>query len=279
MSESAIDVVRNEADTAGANAREAIASIPLWYHTMELAPGVQTPGWFDLRPVVDRMPWPDVQGKRCLDIGPWDGFLSFELERRGAAEVVAADIGDPAGWDWPAYRRDERVAAMAAISGERTGLGFDLARRLLGSKAQRVEVSVYDLSSRTVGEFDVVVMGSLLLHVKDPVRALEAVHSVCGEYLLSAEQIALDLTVLHRRRPLARSMGGENCQWWVPNSEGHRTLVRAAGFEIERTTRPYAIPYGRGHPGGTRMRRRLLTRLAAGGDGVAHAAVLARPKR
>lgn len=60
-----------------------------------------TPGWFDLRPIVDRMPWPDVRGKRCLDVGTWDGFLAFELERRGAAEVVATDIESHEDWDWP----------------------------------------------------------------------------------------------------------------------------------------------------------------------------------
>ena len=73
---------------------EAVDAVPLWYHTLELAPGVVTPGWFDLRPIVSLLPWPDVRGKRCLDVGTYDGFLAFELERRGAAEVVATDISD-----------------------------------------------------------------------------------------------------------------------------------------------------------------------------------------
>src|SRR3954451_21387502 len=73
----------------------------LWYHTIDLPEDVVTPGWFDLRPVVDVMPWPDLQGKRCLDIGTYDGFLAFEMERRGAREVVAVDINDHTKWDWP----------------------------------------------------------------------------------------------------------------------------------------------------------------------------------
>src|SRR5687767_5141990 len=28
-----------------------------WYQMLELAPGLVTPGWFDLRRVVDRIPW------------------------------------------------------------------------------------------------------------------------------------------------------------------------------------------------------------------------------
>src|SRR3954469_15020041 len=83
------------------DAQAAVDAQPHWYHTMELAPGVVTPGWFDLRGILDRMPWPDVTGRRCLDVGTYDGQLAFELERRGAAEVVAIDLSDHAEWDWP----------------------------------------------------------------------------------------------------------------------------------------------------------------------------------
>ena len=65
-------------------ARRLVQEHEFWYHTIDVAPGVATPGWFDLRPVVDRYPWPDVTGKRCLDIGTYDGFLAFQLEARGA---------------------------------------------------------------------------------------------------------------------------------------------------------------------------------------------------
>src|SRR3954449_5886866 len=109
----------------------AIASQALWYHSIELAPGVVTPGWFDLRPVADKLPWPDLTGLRCLDVGTFDGFWAFEMERRGAAEVVAADILDPRQWDWPADATEEAVAAV----GERKdqGQGFEIARDALGS--------------------------------------------------------------------------------------------------------------------------------------------------
>src|SRR5436853_2151050 len=98
-----------------ADHRRRIAAHPLWYHTIEVAPGVVTPGWFDLRPIVDRMPWPDVRGKRCLDIGTYDGFLAFELERRGAAEVIATDIGGEEQWDWYPELRASGPPALADL--------------------------------------------------------------------------------------------------------------------------------------------------------------------
>ena len=45
-----------------------------WWHVIELAPGVVTPGSWDLRPTAAELPWPDVAGKRCLDVGTMDGF-------------------------------------------------------------------------------------------------------------------------------------------------------------------------------------------------------------
>jgi tRNA (mo5U34)-methyltransferase len=261
------------------DARSAVESVELWYHTMELAPGVVTPGWFDLRPIVERMPWPDVRGKRCLDIGPWDGFLSFELERRGAAEVVATDISSPAEWDWPALLRGRGPAYLERLAGSSPGAGLEVARRVLGSAVERVEISVYDLSPERLGSFDVIVCGSLLLHLRDPVRALEAIRGVCEGVFLSAEQIRPGLTLLRRRAPLMDFRAGERCQWWIPNAAGHRAMVSAGGFEIERTVRPYSIPLGPGHPGrGTEsIGERLLQRLATGTVGLPHSAVLARP--
>jgi len=74
-----------------ADPREAIAGLR-WWHVMEVAPGVETPGSWDLRPTAELMPWPaSLSGARCLDIGTMDGFWAFELERRGAAEVLAID--------------------------------------------------------------------------------------------------------------------------------------------------------------------------------------------
>jgi len=267
---------------AAIDLRAQVDGHPLWYHTQQLAPGIVTPGWFDLRPIVGRMPWPNVRGLRCLDVGTYDGFLAFELERRGAREVLCTDIGDERLWDWPPDMRAAGPERLAELTGPEKGRGFQIAQAALGSSAQRVELSVYDLSPERLGQFDVVVCGSLLLHLEEPLRALEAIRSVCAGVLLSAEEIRLDLTLRHRRRPLAELNGsGELLQWWVPNAAGHRRMLYAAGFSIEHTVRPYAVPFGPSHPPtrGPRGQAVLLARrLLLGHRGVPHAAVVARPR-
>ena len=261
--------------------RRRVAEHPLWYHTLELEPGLVTPGWFDLRPIIDDLPWPAIEGLRCLDIGTYDGHLAFEMERRGASEVVAVDIADPAEWDWPLRLRTRGGEALARLAGADKGAGFALAAEILGSKVTRHEVSIYELDASELGTFDVVTCGSLLLHLRDPHRALEAVRGVTRGTFLSAETIDLSLTVQHRREAVARlNVVDELCQWWVPNVAGHRRMLEAAGFEVLRSTKPYAIPYGVAHPRPHTTRDRvqwLFRRTLLHRPGVPHVAALARP--
>jgi SAM-dependent methyltransferase len=269
------------ADPADADATGDVVS---WYHTLELPGGVVTPGYFDLRSQVAKLPWPDVVGKRCLDVATYDGFYAFELERRGASEVIATDIPSHHDWDWPAPLRTRGGQALAALAGEKGG-GFEVAREALGSRVQKRRINVYDLRPEEVGVFDVVVCGSLLLHLRDPVRALEAIRSVCDGWFMSVEAISLLLSLAFRRRPAASLCGDDNeCQWWTANRAGHRRMVEAAGFRVVEETPAFAEPFGPGHPihlSRYRDRRshavRSFRRLFLGGDGVPHAALLARP--
>ena len=71
-----------------------------WFHAIELRPGLVTPAREQTAKRLDllRIP-PDLSGCTVLDTGAWDGFFSFEAERRGAARVVAADPGQQLDWD------------------------------------------------------------------------------------------------------------------------------------------------------------------------------------
>jgi SAM-dependent methyltransferase len=265
-----------------AQARELVGSNPLWYHTMELRPGLVTPGWFDLRPILDRLPWPDVSGKRCLDVGTYDGHLAFELERRGASEVVATDIRSHLDWDWPYRHRGTTARDLGLVAGDQKGLGFDIAKQALDSSARREWVSVYELSPDRTGSFDVVVMGSLLLHLRDPIRALEAIRSVCTGEFMSCEQIDLRLSVTHPRSAVARFDGvTERLHWWTANSAGHGQMLESAGFRVKRSSGLYGNPFGPAHPhrraSRLRVPRTLVRRVVTGSTGVPSVARLAEP--
>jgi tRNA (mo5U34)-methyltransferase len=270
-------VVAPNANTPRANTerevKDAVASVRGWYHTLDLPHGVTTPGWFDVRPLVSKLPWPDVSGLRCLDIATWDGFYAFELEKRGASEVIATDIAGHEDWDHLPGTAVDAAEFHEATMGEK-GRGFAVAAECLGSKVRREIVNVYDLAPERFGVFDVVVCGTLLLHLRDPFRALAAIRSVCKGAFLSIEEIdAGPGSLLHRQPSMV--LRGVDGQWATPTLAGHRSMVEMAGFEVLQATRPFVEPMGTSHP---RPQWSLIDRLRGawlGGLGVPKAAVLA----
>ena len=230
--------------SASADLAARVAAVP-WYHTIELAPGLATPGEYDLRPVVPRLPIPpSLAGARCLDVGTHDGFYAFELERRGAAEVVAIDLDDLADVDWPGLPpvRDEALAAAS----ERKSAAFWVAHEARRSRVERRSLSVYDLSPEQHGTFDFAVIGTLLLHLRDPVRALAAIRGVARRLLVN-DVVSLKLCAQHPRTPVSRLLGrpGEPF-WWIPNAAALRAYAVAAGWRVEAAGRPYLVPNGAG---------------------------------
>jgi tRNA (mo5U34)-methyltransferase len=167
-----------------------------------------------------------------------------------------------------------------AIAARQSG-GFEVAHAAIGSSVERVEMSVYDLDPAEIGTFDFVYVGSLLIHLRDPVRAMERVRSVCSGTLLLVDNVDLSLS-LRSRRPVAALDGRGRPWWWKLNMAALGRVVEVAGFR--QTARPKWIwmPPGAAHPRphisrallhSEEARQRLLTSL----KGDPHAAVLAAP--
>jgi tRNA (mo5U34)-methyltransferase len=251
----------------------------LWYHSIELAPGLVTPGWYDCREVADRILPASCAGLRCLDIGTFDGFWAFEMERRGADEVVAIDILDEALWDWPALADDEVRRAIAERKGE--GDGFVIAKTALDSRVERIDASVYDLDPERFGSFDLVYFGSLLWHLRDPVLGLERARSVCKGVLISTDAISLPLSWLVPV-PVANLDGRSRPYWWKPNTRAYRQMIEIAGFDVVDGPTTFRMPAGRGLPPVPINRATLRDREArefifASRFGDPHAFIRARP--
>jgi tRNA (mo5U34)-methyltransferase len=252
-----------------------------WYHTIELAPGLVTPGWFDTREVLPTLPIPtDLSGQRCLDVGTFDGFWAFEMERRGAAEVLAVDVLDPTRWDWPANASPEAIREISSMKGR--GEGFEIAAEALGSTVKRLELSVYDLDPDEHGTFDFVYVGSLLLHLRDPMRAVDRIRSVCRGTVLFVDAVDFELSWLFRKRPVTSFDGNGRPWWWKPNTAAFARYLESGSLEVLQGPTPFFMIPGKGQPLNRPSPRALRTH--AGREawltwwrGDPHAAVLARP--
>src|SRR5262249_12248474 len=206
--------LRDELNQVGSYQREAFNSSG-WWHSIDLGGGVITPGVHkleELRDNYERFNLPDdLTGKRVLDIGCWDGFYSFESERRGA-QVVAV-----------AVRRPEN---------------FFKACRALGSRVEFHELSVYQINRDLLGSFDIVLFLGVLYHLRHPLLALERVCEVTNDVAV-IESHVID-NIMATPRPIMEfyeidELAGQYDNWWGPNARCVSNLIPPAGFARSET--------------------------------------------
>ena len=210
--------------------RSRVAAIR-WYHSIDLGNGVVTPGVDDTPQRLARVALPaSFNGQSVLDIGAWDGFFSFEAERRGAARVLAADYYSWHGLGWS--------------TGDGKA-GFRLAREALQSKVEDVDLDVMQIDAQQIGTFDVVFFLGVLYHLKDPLGALERIAAVTSSLLIL--ETVVDMVGISR--PAAAfypgtELNGDPTNWWAPNHAGVAALLTAAGFSrVDIITPPRSTLY------------------------------------
>jgi tRNA (mo5U34)-methyltransferase len=185
---------------------------------------------FDLRPYVERYGLPaSLEGKRCLDVGTWDGFWAFEMERRGG-EVVAIDLDDERALDYPPRRRPR------TFPDEPRGANFATAAEAFGSTVERRVVSVYEATPEMLGTFDFAFCGSVLMHLRDQLLALERIAGLVREggsfvsaegYYRWAARLPLAVSRYRADRP-------KDIVFWEPNPRAWRRMLWTAGFDDVR---------------------------------------------
>lgn len=181
---------------------------------------------FDLRPHVHRYGLPErMDGMRVLEVGTWDGFWAFEMERRGADEVIALDLDDERELDWPPRRRPERFPEI-----ER-GSGFWMAKELLGSRVERVVCNIYDADPADLGTFDVVFCGMVLIHLRDQLLALERLARLCRGTFISAEEYDPAVGLVPFPAVRYRADRDAAVVYWQPSRRTWRRMMWTAGFD------------------------------------------------
>ena len=132
------------------------------------------------------------------------------------------------------------------LAWEQSNAAFWIAHRALGSAVIRHNLSVYELRDDELGRFDFAFIGTLLLHLRDPVGALKAIRGVLDGTLISNDVVSPAMSLLHPGRPVAELLMQDRPFWSVPNVAARRRLIEAAGFEVIGAGRPYLIRYGVG---------------------------------
>jgi tRNA (mo5U34)-methyltransferase len=185
-----------------------------WYHSFLLPDGTHLEGIIPLDALQwrwSRYPIPAVlKGKRVLDTGAWDGWFSFEAERRGA-EVIAIDCVE--------------VPNFLEI------------HRKLGSRVDYRILDFYELPEAHLGTFDYVLFLGILYHLKHPLLALEMVCALTTDTAI-VESFVIDGDNWREHTADVPTMefyetdelGNQLDNWIGPSVGCLLAMCRAAGF-------------------------------------------------
>ncbi len=222
-----------------------------FYHSMDLPGFGEVTGEWDLRPgVADYLGRVDFAGKRVLELGTADGFLTFEIEKAGG-EVVSYDLDSARSLDLVPFarRRGSPVGSSGVDFAElipRMNDAYWLAHAALESSARIVYGDVYSVPD-AIGPVDVAVFGTILLHTRDPFAALARSLPMVRETVVVTEDhgrflLPEVLGRLRQRLPRALRRPGmrfipdwrtstEPEGWWRLSPELLQAFLGVLGFE------------------------------------------------
>ncbi len=218
-----------------------------WYHSYYFDNGYEIRGDYDIGQDVIDYGFPEMAGRSVLDIGTGSGWFATYFEQLGARVTTLDARGycdfDVFGRDHYPEVTEERPEPDRILPDGRgvyyssVSKGFWIMKKALGLEADFVNARVYEICPELFGgkKFDLVFMGSVLMHVRDPIGALMAAHSVCGDQLIATtfmQESDETLPLMYMQEG-----AGDGISWWVPNRACLVQWLKAAGFsrfEIDR---------------------------------------------
>jgi SAM-dependent methyltransferase len=218
-----------------------------FYHRFDL-PGLGTVGGdWDLRHCVDAYlgNYP-FSGKRVLDVGTASGFLTFEMEKRGAT-VVSFDMKDGRQWNLvPHFGAQDTLQSTLEVSRrahQRLKNAYWFCHRHLGSGAQAYYGDIYNLPG-DLGHFDVVLFGMILSHLRDPFQALYSA-SRLADAVIVTNQVWESATPMMMFLPDPTDWRNLRT-WWAFSDRCIERMLGTLGFEVEHvaSSRPRCLAPG-----------------------------------
>jgi hypothetical protein len=213
-----------------------------FYHVCDI-PGVgQVGGHWDLRPNVDDyLGRFDFAGRSVFDVGTASGFLTFEMEKRGA-EVVSFDVANARLTQIVPFATDpctqDELLASQETGFEHLKNSYWFCHQRLGSSARVYYGDIHRLPAG-IGPFDIVMIGMCLPHLRDPLGALESVAAKSRDVVIITQQTLVE------DRPIMQMIGTPNPEhnehlryaWWMQSDGCITNFMAILGFRLERKHR------------------------------------------
>lgn len=214
-----------------------------FYHTIDIPGHGLMEGAWDYRDVVDQyFGGVDLAGKRVFEIGVANGFFTIEMEKRGA-DVTGHDLDENGHPDYffpPGFDGDAHIHAYRAEL-KKMHNAWNLATQANESKARMVYGRLNDLPA-DLGTFDIVTIGAVLLHLREPFSNLESICRHAGDTIIINEQYYRSGPLLRwvsrlTKRPASVFIpkvdptAGAQATWWFITPELLERWLNLLGFE------------------------------------------------
>lgn len=259
--------LRFTGSASAAEFRAACATHDYWYHSYYFDNGFEQRGDYDIGCGIADYRFPaDMTGLEVLDVGTGSGWFATYFEQRGA-RVTTVDVRGLCDFDVygryvaPPLQKEKPSPDLVLPDGRQiyhspVSKGFWVMKELLGLKAEFVNSTIYGICPEIFGgrTFDLVFVGSLLMHVRDPIGALRAVRSVCRDRLV-ANSLRIEGGGDSESAPFMVLLATPEASinWWVPSTACLMRWFEGSGFRsssIEGTVdlvvdKPFAYPDGR----------------------------------
>jgi len=205
-----------------------------FYHTMELPGAGLVQGAWDLRDTIDAyLGNLDYKGKTVLDVGTASGYLTFEMEKRGGI-VTSFEMVDSKSWNLVPYVHPgidlKKIKDIWRANVVKLQNSYWYAHKALQSKARVYYGDVYNIP-KALGQYDIVMLGMILPHLRDPFQGLFSAALRSRDTLVITQQapqnresMAYFMPNAKLRQPLAA--------WWSMSEECVKNCIEIVGFEI-----------------------------------------------
>jgi SAM-dependent methyltransferase len=215
-----------------------------WYHSYYFDNGFAVRGDYDIGRNIHEYGFSDdMKGLTVLDIGTGGGWFAVYFAQKGA-RVTALDVRGTSDYDvrggrqgselYPPIESEKPVPDHVGPDGRpiyfsRVSRSLWIMKDLLGVPITYVNSRIYDVRPELFDgqTFDLVFVGALLLHLRDPIGALMAARTVCRERLIATSPTVQDG---NGQEPWMKLVPATDGAWWLPNEACFRQWFLDAGF-------------------------------------------------
>jgi SAM-dependent methyltransferase len=235
--------LRFTGDITPAEFQRRCAEVDRWYHSFYFDNGYEVRGDYDIGADIAAYGFPDsMKGMQVLDVGTGAGWFAFHFEQLGAEVVTLdargyTDFDVYGGFEYPPIEQ-ERLPDRLNDDGtpvyySAVSKGFWVMRDMLRSRVRFRNGRAYEIAPEFFGgvKFDLVFLGAILCHLRDPVGALMAARRVCKGMVIASTPVVIgerESDVLPRQYLPYTAL--DKITWWLPNEACFRHWFLAAGF-------------------------------------------------